>query len=77
MALNTERQSFPRKRESSSWPAHFRRFAEWIPAFAGMTAPFEDAGSGRLAIALQGEFTISPEQIKVLKNQFKERMPAR
>jgi hypothetical protein len=40
-------------------------------------AQFEDAGSGRLAIVLRGEFTISPEQIKILKNQLKERMPAR
>ena len=30
-------QSFPRKREPSPSTAHFRRFAEWIPAFAGMT----------------------------------------
>ena len=34
----TKRRSFPRKRESSPRTAHFRRFVEWIPAFAGMTA---------------------------------------
>ena len=38
---------------------------------------FEDEGSGHLAIVLQGEFAISPRQIKVLKNQLRERMPAR
>ena len=31
-------RSFPRKRESSPTRAHFQRFVEWIPAFAGMTA---------------------------------------
>src|SRR5208282_2281644 len=30
--------SFPRRRESSTRGARFRRFAEWIPAFAGMTS---------------------------------------
>jgi hypothetical protein len=40
-------------------------------------AQFEDEGSGRLAIFLQGESTISPQQIQLLKNQLKERMPAR
>ena len=34
----TKPRSFPRKRESSPWTAHFQRFAEWIPAFAGITA---------------------------------------
>jgi len=34
----TRRRSFPRKRESSPWTAHFRAFAQWIPACAGMTA---------------------------------------
>jgi hypothetical protein len=37
MGLLSTRRSFPRKRESTPWTAHFRRFAEWIPAFAGMT----------------------------------------
>lgn len=40
-------------------------------------AQFEDEGSGRLAIVLGGEVTISPQQIQLLKNQLKERMPAR
>ena len=35
--INSSRRSFPRKRESSPTTAHFRRFAGWIPAFAGMT----------------------------------------
>jgi hypothetical protein len=38
MGIHSSRQSFPRKRESSPTTAHFERFAEWIPAFAGMTA---------------------------------------
>jgi hypothetical protein len=29
--------SFPRRRESSTYGARFRMFAEWIPAFGGMT----------------------------------------
>ena len=32
------RRSFPRKRESSRLTVDSRRFAEWIPAFAGTTA---------------------------------------
>jgi hypothetical protein len=40
-------------------------------------AQFEDEGSGRLAIVLGGEVTISPQQIQLLKNQLQERMPAR
>ena len=40
-------------------------------------AQFEDEGSGRLGIVLAGEFTISPQQIQLLKNQLRERMPAR
>ena len=40
-------------------------------------AHFEDEGSGRLALVLGGEVTISPQQIQLLKNQLKERMPAR
>jgi len=40
-------------------------------------AQFKDEGSGRLAILLRGEVTISPQQIQLLKNQLKERMPAR
>ncbi len=38
MGTYSIRRSFPRKRDSSPTTAHFRRFAEWIPAFAGMTA---------------------------------------
>ena len=38
MGSLSKRRSFPRKRESSPSTGHFRRFAEWIPAFAGMTA---------------------------------------
>jgi hypothetical protein len=38
MGIHSIRRSFPRKRESSPTTAHFKRFAEWIPAFAGMTA---------------------------------------
>jgi hypothetical protein len=38
MGIHSSRQSFPRKRESSPTTAQFQRFAEWIPAFAGMTA---------------------------------------
>jgi hypothetical protein len=40
-------------------------------------AQFKDEGSGRLAILLQGEVTITPQQIQLLKNQLKERIPAR
>ena len=40
-------------------------------------AQFEDESSGRLGIILQGEVAISPQQIRPLKNQLKERMPAR
>jgi len=44
------RRSFPRKRESILPTAHFQTFAEWIPAFAGMTAlqmtPARQSGSG-------------------------------
>ncbi|HEY6293537.1 MAG TPA: hypothetical protein VI455_18440 [Terriglobia bacterium] len=40
-------------------------------------AQFEDKGSGRLGIALQGEVTISAQQVQLLKNQLKERAPAR
>lgn len=40
-------------------------------------AQFADEGSGRLALGLQGEVAISPQQIQLLKNQLKERMPAR
>jgi hypothetical protein len=39
MGSLSKRQSFPRKRESSPSTAHFRRFVEWIPAFAGIGPP--------------------------------------
>jgi len=35
--IHSSRRSFPRKRESTPTTAHFQRFAEWVPAFAGMT----------------------------------------
>jgi hypothetical protein len=38
MAPLLKHWSFPRKRESSPAAAHFQWLAEWIPAFAGMTA---------------------------------------
>ncbi|HVN78778.1 MAG TPA: hypothetical protein VMW38_07255 [Terriglobia bacterium] len=37
----------------------------------------KDEGSGRLAIVLGGEVTISPQQIQTLKNQLRDRTPAR
>ena len=40
-------------------------------------ARFEDEGSGRLGLVLQGEVAISQQQIQLLKTQLKERMPAR
>jgi hypothetical protein len=40
-------------------------------------AQFKDEGSGRLGIALAGKVSISPQQIQFLKEQSKERMPAR
>ena len=40
-------------------------------------AQFEDEGSGRLGIVLAGEVAITPQQIQLLKNQLKERMPPR
>lgn len=40
-------------------------------------AQFEDEGSGRLGVMLQGEVAISPQQIQLLKTQLKERLPAR
>src|SRR5208337_435286 len=39
MGSLSKHSSFPRKRESSPSAAHFQWLAEWIPAFAGMTAP--------------------------------------
>ena|SRR5208337_556954 len=44
----SKRRSFPRKRESSPSTPHFQRFAEWIPALAGMTAACGPTGRGRL-----------------------------
>jgi hypothetical protein len=38
-------------------------------------AQFEDEGSGRLGIVLRGEAAISPQQILLLKNQLKQRLP--
>ena len=40
-------------------------------------AQFEDEGSGRMALATGGQVTISPQQIQLLKEQLKERLPAR
>jgi hypothetical protein len=39
-------------------------------------AEFNDEGSGRLAIALGGQVTITPEQIQRIKEQLKTRLPA-
>ena len=48
--------SFPRRRESIWTAAHFQRFREWIPAFAGMTV----RGSIRFS-----QMTPVPEQVGV------------
>ena len=39
-------------------------------------AEFKDAGSGRLAIVLDGEIRITKEQVQILSKQVKERMAA-
>ena len=40
-------------------------------------AQFEDEGGGRMALALGGQVTISPQQVQLLKEQLKEHLPAR
>src|ERR1039458_4732588 len=45
MGSLSKQWSFPRKRESSPFAAHFQRLAEWIPAFAELPAP----GSARIS----------------------------
>lgn len=40
-------------------------------------AQFEDEGSGRLGVVMGGQVVISLQQIQLIKNQLKERMPAR
>jgi hypothetical protein len=49
------REACPREggeRESNPYIAHFRRFAQWIPALAGMTAPCNIRVSGMTPVAI-------------------------
>ena len=48
----------PWREESSPTTAHFQRYAEWIPAFAGMTALLMTPLPGRLQSSFTGSGTV-------------------
>jgi hypothetical protein len=51
MVSLSKRQSFPRKRESTPSRAHFRKFADWIPANDGdLQRPFFANGASTLQL---------------------------